>query len=190
MGLATGIPIRCITVIFLLPAGPSLRHITVAYLFDYELIHFHTKLGWMTLAAHLLNGLCGAVYMMWIVSNHVCCAVGDVLSWMGPKHNRAGMEGNTSWYSLHTHQYLTSKLVFFRHAVRCQDLATHKQCMPRAPQQAYLLACMVVMQVTSHYGFCLQVERAKKVLDFASTCYVFHLIICCSYGGWPKNLAW
>lgn len=39
--------------------------------------------------------------------------------------------------------------------------------------------------------FCsLQVERAKKCLDFASTCYIFHLIFCCIYEGFPTSFGW
>lgn len=34
------------------------------------------------------------------------------------------------------------------------------------------------------------VERAKKCLDFASTCFAFHLLFCCLYGGFPANLEW
>eukprot|EP00803_Ostreobium_quekettii_P005106 evm.model.scf_611.2 EVM.evm.TU.scf_611.2 scf_611:44983-46466(-) len=34
------------------------------------------------------------------------------------------------------------------------------------------------------------VERAKKCLDFTVTCYFIHLVICCTYGGWPSNIEW
>ena len=34
------------------------------------------------------------------------------------------------------------------------------------------------------------VERTKKCLDFTVTCYVFHLIFCTSYGGFPLSLEW
>ncbi|MEW5310029.1 MAG: hypothetical protein WDW38_001862 [Sanguina aurantia] len=32
------------------------------------------------------------------------------------------------------------------------------------------------------------VERAKKCLDFASTMYLLHLIMCCSVSGFPASL--
>jgi hypothetical protein len=34
------------------------------------------------------------------------------------------------------------------------------------------------------------VERAKKCLDFASTCYLWHLVFCSAYGGFPTTLTW
>ncbi|GLC36025.1 hypothetical protein PLESTM_000393900 [Pleodorina starrii] len=34
------------------------------------------------------------------------------------------------------------------------------------------------------------VERAKKCLDFASTCFIFHLCFCWSYEGFPARLEW
>ncbi|KAI8467903.1 MAG: integral membrane protein S linking to the trans Golgi network-domain-containing protein [Monoraphidium minutum] len=34
------------------------------------------------------------------------------------------------------------------------------------------------------------VERAKKCLDFASTCYIWHLVFCACYGGFPTSLTW
>lgn len=36
----------------------------------------------------------------------------------------------------------------------------------------------------------LQVERAKKCLDFGSTCYIWHTIFVCWYSGWPQSFAW
>ncbi len=35
-----------------------------------------------------------------------------------------------------------------------------------------------------------QVERAKKCLDFASTCYFFHFVGCWVHSGFPTSLAW
>jgi len=34
------------------------------------------------------------------------------------------------------------------------------------------------------------VERAKKCLDFASTCYIWHLVFCCIHSGFPMSLEW
>ena len=34
------------------------------------------------------------------------------------------------------------------------------------------------------------VERAKKCLDFSSTCYIWHLVFCWAYGGFPRSLTW
>ena len=36
----------------------------------------------------------------------------------------------------------------------------------------------------------LQVERAKKCLDFAATCYVLHLAIVSMVGGFPRTPTW
>jgi hypothetical protein len=36
----------------------------------------------------------------------------------------------------------------------------------------------------------LQVERAKKCLDFGSTCYFWHLLFVCWYSGWPQSFSW
>ncbi|QDZ18816.1 integral membrane protein SYS1-like protein [Chloropicon primus] len=36
----------------------------------------------------------------------------------------------------------------------------------------------------------LVVERTKKCLDFTVTCYVFHLLFCWSYGGFPASIEW
>jgi hypothetical protein len=36
----------------------------------------------------------------------------------------------------------------------------------------------------------VKVERAKKCLDFGSTCYLWHTIFVCCYSGWPKSFAW
>jgi hypothetical protein len=36
----------------------------------------------------------------------------------------------------------------------------------------------------------LQVERAKKCLDFAATCYIWHLIFVWHYSGWPSSVTW
>ena len=34
------------------------------------------------------------------------------------------------------------------------------------------------------------VERAKKCLDFATTLYGIHLVLCCVIGGFPRTAAW
>ena len=36
----------------------------------------------------------------------------------------------------------------------------------------------------------VQVERAKKCLDFAATCYVLHLAIVSMVGGLPRTPTW
>lgn len=36
----------------------------------------------------------------------------------------------------------------------------------------------------------VQVERAKKCLDFASTCFIIHLGAVCWYSGFPASLEW
>mmetsp|Transcript_10313 Transcript_10313/g.28043 ORF Transcript_10313/g.28043 Transcript_10313/m.28043 type:complete len:198 (+) Transcript_10313:93-686(+) len=34
------------------------------------------------------------------------------------------------------------------------------------------------------------VERTKKCLDFTVTCYLFHLLFCMCYGGFPLSIQW
>eukprot|EP00775_Hariotina_reticulata_P000597 gene597-884_t len=80
--------------------GPSLGYITVAYIFDWNTLHFWTKLGWLNWLSHLLNSLAAAATLAWIV------------------------------------------------------------------------------------------ERAKKCLDFAATCYIWHAIFVCCYSGWPRSAPW
>ncbi len=36
----------------------------------------------------------------------------------------------------------------------------------------------------------VQVERAKKCLDFASTCYIFHFCFSWRYDGFPTRFEW
>ena len=46
-----------------------------------------------------------------------------------------------------------------------------------------VLACRVLL-------CCLQVQRAKKCLDFAGTILVIHLVVVTCFSGFPKSLAW
>lgn len=36
----------------------------------------------------------------------------------------------------------------------------------------------------------MQVERAKKCLDFAATCYLLHLAFVSIVGGFPTTVTW
>lgn len=80
--------------------GPYIGSLNVTHLFGWRHMSFKTFLGWMTIAANIINAPLGAVYLLWIV------------------------------------------------------------------------------------------ERAKKCLDFASTCYFFHFVFCCAYTGFPASLEW
>jgi hypothetical protein len=50
------------------PAGPSLGHITVDYMFDWGHINFKAKLGWLNWLTHILNSVAAAGVLAWIVS--------------------------------------------------------------------------------------------------------------------------
>lgn len=36
----------------------------------------------------------------------------------------------------------------------------------------------------------LVVQRAKKCLDFAATCYTVHFVLCTALRGWPASFEW
>lgn len=48
----------------------------------------------------------------------------------------------------------------------------------------------VVNAVAGAAALAWVVERAKKCLDFGSTCYLWHTIFVCWYSGWPQSFAW
>jgi hypothetical protein len=45
-----------------------LGYITIAYTFDWNTLHFWSKLGWLNWFSHLLNSLAAAATLAWIVS--------------------------------------------------------------------------------------------------------------------------
>ena len=57
-------------------------------------------------------------------------------------------------------------------------------------------ACMHVtsaLHASALRGMCfarLQVERAKKCLDFAATLYLIHLAVVSIVGGFPTSISW
>mmetsp|Transcript_14093 Transcript_14093/g.30554 ORF Transcript_14093/g.30554 Transcript_14093/m.30554 type:complete len:200 (+) Transcript_14093:129-728(+) len=52
------------------------------------------------------------------------------------------------------------------------------------------LAANILTAASSAVYLMWLVERAKKCLDFASTCYIIHLVLCWSYSGFPASLEW
>lgn len=52
----------------LLPAGPTLGYITVAYIFDWGTLQFSSRLGAMNWISHVVNAIAGAAALAWVVS--------------------------------------------------------------------------------------------------------------------------
>ena len=61
-------------------------------------------------------------------------------------------------------------------------LLTPAPICPAAPALAWPVALSAAA--------CLQVQRAKKCLDFAGTILVIHLAVVTCFNGFPKSLAW
>lgn len=62
-------------------------------------------------------------------------------------------------------------------------------------RQAHMSSCWISNSATASQQLtvspcCMQVERAKKCLDFASTTYIVHLIAVCAFAGFPASLEW
>lgn len=51
-------------------AGPYIGKLSVAFIFNWRMVDFHGYVGWMLILTMLLNGVLGAVYLMWLVSHH------------------------------------------------------------------------------------------------------------------------
>ncbi len=52
------------------------------------------------------------------------------------------------------------------------------------------LLCLLWTEVLSAAALLLQVERAKKCLDFSFTVHFIHIVTCISYAGFPRRWEW
>mmetsp|Transcript_5022 Transcript_5022/g.8757 ORF Transcript_5022/g.8757 Transcript_5022/m.8757 type:complete len:250 (-) Transcript_5022:370-1119(-) len=87
------------------------------------------------------------------------------------------------WQLVFLGPYMVTRLsIYHLFSWRLMDLKTFTGWM-------LVMANLVNAPLAALYLYCI-VERAKKCLDFAATCYLFHLIFCCVHEGFPTSLGW
>ena len=54
----------------------------------------------------------------------------------------------------------------------------------------YQLVAIVISSLLLSLSVWKVVQRAKLCIDFAATCHIIHLLVCCFYGGFPLSWVW
>lgn len=166
-----------------------MQRLTTLQLLSWQAFSFSTTTGWLTILSNLVNAVFGAVGIMWLVRLALSChslhhpatpAVHHCLNacaltadrWPCPPDAR--MRGQPCpelcWSRTHTH---TKKHI----------------CAPACPPMPGLHECTGV-RLHACMRACMQVERAKKCLDFASTCYFVHFLTVWITQGFPASFTW
>lgn len=156
-----------------------MRHLTIGFMLDWRTLNIDSRLGWMTLLSHLLNAPIAAVMIMWIVSIHVPlpssrCRVAE--------HTRTEPCFASSVLSCICYAHMPMLMI--------STMGLHTACVQPAAATRFSLAGSACRLLLMLAGPLLQVERAKKCLDFASTVYILHLAACWSFSGFPSSMSW
>lgn len=151
-------------------AAPIIGHLSVDFIFDYQTLHLRTRVGQLNVLAHLVNSFVASAVLMWIVSQ--AAWLPGVCIVPAPSAARCS---RAQWHMRH-HDCMADITA----STACICLVV-SSCHP-APLCHFLWVRLPILL--------LQVERAKKCLDFASTCYIWHFIFSWAAFGLPKSLVW
>lgn len=76
--------------------GPYVGNLNVQHIFGWKHMSFHSYLGWMTMAANVINAPLGAVYLLWIVGPPQQCGDVAVPACMASARVRAARRPHTA----------------------------------------------------------------------------------------------
>lgn len=152
-------------------AAPYVPELTLHHFFDWRWVSFASFRGWMVSVATFANALLAAFYLRLIVS-----APG---LFEFPSAPECG--SSATWLASALPAAPLRTLL-----PRLPAQRAGSPCWPFCPSYIWLPA----LPCPDLPFTCVQVQRAKKCLDFAGTLMLLHLIAVTCFSGFPKRLPW